>query len=106
VEFVGNKAVSDGKLAGQMKENKAPGMFSFITGKARTRRPSFEEDAEKVVEYYRDRGYIAPAWASPDLKVIEDSTDKKKRWVQLRIPVVEGERYRVGKFEFDGKRRP
>jgi len=102
VEFVGNKAVSDGKLAGQMKENKARGMFSFITGKGTYQETKFEEDAEKVVEYYRDRGYIAARVGQPDLKVIEDSTDKKKRWVQLRIPVVEGERYRVGKFEFDG----
>ena len=32
LEFVGNKEISDGTLAGKMKENKGRGWFSFITG--------------------------------------------------------------------------
>ena len=58
IEFLGNKEVSDGTLGRRMKENKEPGMFSFITGKGTYQETKFEEDAEKVVEYYRDRGYI------------------------------------------------
>jgi outer membrane protein insertion porin family len=38
----------------------------------------------------------------PELKVLEDSPDKETRWVQLDIPVDEGPRFKVGKFEFDG----
>ncbi|WP_289460415.1 POTRA domain-containing protein, partial [Klebsiella pneumoniae] len=38
----------------------------------------------------------------PELRYIEDSIDAKTRFVQLRIPVTEGERYRVGEFTFDG----
>ena len=30
------------------------------------------------------------------------SSDKKTRWLELRIPVQEGERYRVGTFGFEG----
>ena len=45
VEFVGNKAISDGKLRGKMKENKAPGFFGFITGGGTYKEAKFEEDA-------------------------------------------------------------
>ncbi|MBI2219834.1 MAG: outer membrane protein assembly factor BamA [Acidobacteria bacterium] len=103
VEFVGNQAISDGKLAGKMKENKARGFFSFITGGGTYKEDKFAEDAEKVTEYYRERGYIGARVGNPELKVLEDSTDKKSRWIQLRIPVTEGQRYRVGDFKFEGQ---
>ncbi len=103
VEFIGNKAISDGKLEGKMKENKSRGFFSFITGGGTYKEDKFEEDAQKVVDYYRDRGYIAARIGNPDIKVLQDSADKKSRWVQLRIPVTEGERYRVGDLKFDGQ---
>ena len=103
VEFVGNQAVSDGKLEGKMKENKAKGFFSFITGGGTYKEDKFAEDADKVTEYYREKGYIGARVGNPELKVLQDSADKKSRWIQLRIPVTEGERYRVGDFKFEGQ---
>ena len=38
----------------------------------------------------------------PELNVLEDSEDGKTRWIQLRIPVTEGPRYRVGEFNIEG----
>ncbi|HSL22354.1 MAG TPA: outer membrane protein assembly factor BamA [Vicinamibacterales bacterium] len=103
VEFVGNKEVSDRALARRMKENKARGFLSFITGGGTYKEDKFEEDAEKVIEHYRDKGYIAARVGSPELKVLEDSRDGKSRWIQLSIPVTEGERYRVGTVSFEGQ---
>jgi outer membrane protein insertion porin family len=103
VEFVGNKAFSDGKLEGKMKENKSKGFFGFITGGGTYKEDKFEEDAQKVVDFYRDHGYIAARVGNPELKVLQDSSDKKSRWIQLRIPVTEGGRYRVGDFKFEGQ---
>jgi outer membrane protein insertion porin family len=103
VEFVGNKAFSDGKLEGKMKENKSRGFFGFITGGGTYKEDKFEEDAQKIVDFYRDKGYIAARVGNPELKVLQDSSDKKSRWIQLRIPVTEGERYRVGNFKFEGQ---
>ncbi|MGE5813533.1 MAG: outer membrane protein assembly factor BamA, partial [Acidobacteriota bacterium] len=103
VEFVGNKAFSDGKLEGKMKENKSKGFFGFITGGGTYKEDKFEEDAQKVVDFYRDHGYIAARVGNPELKVVQDSSDKKSRWIQLRIPVTEGGRYRVGDFKFEGQ---
>lgn len=102
VDFVGNKAVSDGKLEKQMKENKSKGFLSFITGAGTYKEEKFAEDADKVEAYYRDKGYISARVGQPDLKILEDSKDAKVRWVQLRIPVTEGNRYKVGNFNFDG----
>ena len=56
INFQGNSAIGDRKLEGKMKENKAPGFLGFITGGGIYKEDKFAEDAEKVVEYYRERG--------------------------------------------------
>ena len=104
LEFAGNSEVSDRKLARQMKENKGGGMFSFILGNGTYKADKFEEDADKVIAYYRDRGYVEARVGQPELKILEDSKDTKTRFVELRIPVTEGERYRIGKLEFEGNK--
>ncbi|MEW5980931.1 MAG: outer membrane protein assembly factor BamA [Acidobacteriota bacterium] len=102
IDFAGNRAVGDRALKRQMKSNRQQWFLSFITGRGTYQAAKFEEDAEKVVGYYRDRGYVAAHVGQPELRYIEDSTDAKTRYVQLRIPVTEGDRYRVGAFTFDG----
>ena len=102
VEFIGNRAVSDGKLEKQMKENNSGGFLSFITGGGTFKEDKFEEDAQSVIDYYRKRGFITARIGQPDLKILEDENDGNTRWVQLQVPVTEGNRYRVGNFTFDG----
>jgi outer membrane protein insertion porin family len=102
VDFVGNKAASDGKLEGQMKSNKSEWMWSFITGRGTYQASKFEEDADKILEYYRNEGYVMARVGQPELRYVEDSTDRRTRYIELRVPVTEGERYRVGDFTFDG----
>jgi outer membrane protein insertion porin family len=102
LEFIGNQKIGDHALSKQMKENKGPGMFSFILPKGTFKEDKFGEDADKIVAYYRDNGYIAAQVGQPDLKVLEDEEDGKIRWVQLRVPVTEGDRYKIGEFTFEG----
>jgi outer membrane protein insertion porin family len=102
VEFTGNSAVSDGTLRRKMKDNRAHWFLSFITGRGTYQETKFEEDAERIMEYYRDRGYIRAQVGEPEIKAIGDSDDGKTRWVELRIPVTEGSRYRVNSFEVAG----
>ena len=104
VDFVGNRAVKDRRLARQMKENKGGGMFKFILGSGTYKADKFEEDADKVVAYYRDRGYVEARVGQPELKILEDAKDSKTRFVELKIPITEGERYRIGKLEFEGNK--
>jgi len=104
VDFVGNQAIGDGKLQRKMKENKPKGLLGFITGGGTYKEAEYEEDAAKVVEYYQNRGYPQARVGNPEIKVIEDSKDGKDRWVQLRIPVTEGHRYKFGQLGFEGNK--
>jgi outer membrane protein insertion porin family len=104
LNFTGNRAVGDRSLGRQMKETKARGWLSWITGKGTYQEAKFDEDADKVLEYYRNKGYIQARVGRPEIKVLEDSADGKTRWVQLDIPVDEGSRYRIGEFTFDGNK--
>jgi outer membrane protein insertion porin family len=113
LEFVGNKAIGSGALKRQLKDNGERGEFqdfvhfpmyfmSLIGDKGTYQETKFDDDAEKVVAYYRDHGYLRANVGIPELKVIEDSNDKKTRWIELRIPITEGSRYKVGSFEVAG----
>jgi outer membrane protein insertion porin family len=104
IEFVGNQEVSDGSLKRRMKETKEHWFLSWITGRGTYQETKFEEDAEKVEEYYRERGYVQARVGTPEIRTIQDSADKETRWVQLRIPVTEGNRYRIGEVAFDGNK--
>jgi outer membrane protein insertion porin family len=86
-----------------MKGNKERIIWTrMFAGRSTYQENKFDEDAEKIVEYYRDRGYMTARVGAPELKLVRDSPDKKTRFVSLRIPVVEGNRYKVGEFGFDG----
>jgi outer membrane protein insertion porin family len=85
-----------------MKDTKQQWWLSWVSGRGTYQESKFEADAELVVEHYRNEGYVTARVGQPELKYIEDSADMKTRWVQLRIPVDEGKRYRVGEFKFEG----
>jgi outer membrane protein insertion porin family len=101
VEVEGNKAVSDRALLKQMKENKPVWFLSFMSGRGTYQENKFAEDAERMVDHYRDLGFINAQVGDPELKYL-DGSDQATRWVELRIPVVEGSRYRVGELTFEG----
>jgi outer membrane protein insertion porin family len=113
LDFIGNTAMTDGALKRQLKDNKErPGfqdfahLWNYIAGamgdSGTYQETKFDEDAEKIMSFYRDRGYVKANIGVPDLKVIEDSNDKKTRWVELKIPVNEGRRYKVSEFDIAG----
>jgi outer membrane protein insertion porin family len=104
VDFVGNKVFSDGKLKGKMKTNKGGGFWIF-PGSGIYQEDKFEEDAEAVVAFYRENGYLQANVGQPNLKHLRDSSDKKTRYMTLEIPVTEGTRYRVAKFDFSGNEK-
>lgn len=104
VEFIGNRAVGDAALSRALKENRPQGLLSAMTGTGSYNEAKFADDAQNVEDYYRDHGYIAARVGQPELRALDDSADGGTRWVQLRIPVVEGERYRTGTVGFEGNR--
>ena len=102
VDFVGNVAKSDGTLQRKLKDNKPKGILSFITGGGTYMEAKYEADADLVQSYYRNEGYVRARVGQPEIKVLEDSTDGETRWIELRIPITEGPRYRIGEFSVDG----
>ena len=102
IDFIGNTAISDGTLKHQMKATKQQWFLSFLNGRGTYQETKFDDDAGKIVEFYQDRGYIKANVGAPETKVVGESKDKKTRWIELRIPVTEGPRYKVGTFDFSG----
>src|SRR5262249_27561856 len=68
IDFVGNKAMSDADLKGQLKDTKDNAGFhdfahlwtwiASAIGDRTYKEAKFDEDAEKLVSFYRDHGYI------------------------------------------------
>ena len=104
IEFEGNKAMSSGDLAGQMKHNKAAHWLSFITSRGVYQEAMFEEDADRIQAFYRDKGYISARVGQPAIKILQDEKDGKTRNVELKVPVTEGDRYRIGSLDFEGNK--
>jgi outer membrane protein insertion porin family len=104
VDFVGNKVFSDGKLKRRMKQNKGGGFWIF-PGSGIYQEDKFEEDAQTITDYYRERGYIEVNVGEPNLKKLRDSSDGKTRYMTLEIPVTEGRQLRIGEFNFDGNEK-
>ncbi|HEX7087432.1 MAG TPA: outer membrane protein assembly factor BamA [Vicinamibacterales bacterium] len=102
IEFEGNTAMSDGELRGRLKNNKPMWWLSWITGRGTWQEAMFEEDADRIIEHYRNHGYIAARVGQPEITVLNDSKDGKERFIKVTVPVTEGQRYRVGSFDFDG----
>ena len=103
IEFIGNTAMSDGALRRKMKDNKKPNPFwGWITRGGTYNADKFEADADLIVANYRNEGYVRAQVGQPEIRTLQDSRDRKTRYIQLRIPVTEGARYRVGDFSVAG----
>jgi outer membrane protein insertion porin family len=102
IEFTGNKSVGPGALKHAMKDNKELWWLSFISGRGTYQETKFDEDAEKVVEYYQDRGYIKAVVGAPEIKIVDENKKKKTRFIELKVPITEGPRYTVGSFDVAG----
>ena len=102
ITFVGNEEMSERTLRGKMKNTKERWWFSWITGRGTYKEAQFEEDAERIIAHYRDEGYIDAQVGQPVLEYLEVSEDGTSRDLRLRIPIEEGERYRLGEVDFDG----
>jgi len=100
--FDGNHAFSDHTLARQMKDNKARNWLSFITSAGQFQEAKFDDDAQRIQQFYENHGYARARVGAPQLETLRDSADGKKRQVRLRIPVDEGERYKFGKIDVSG----
>lgn len=99
IKFVGNTSIKDRRLKKEM-ETKKWWMFSWLTGSGRFKDEQFEDDLDKLRDFYREQGYLDVEIA-PD-KISFDYPTPKKLVITIRI--VEGRRYRVGEITFTGNK--
>ncbi len=105
IEFVGNKAFSDRKLKEVMlsKErtlfNWAYTFVSKLFGKPATYYyipDLFRMDMMKVMEFYRDHGFLRILVGEPEIRVAKD-----KGKIFIKVPIEEGPRYKVENVGLD-----
>src|SRR2546422_1849269 len=97
VEFVNAKAFSQRKLRKVIKTRKH-WMFSWITGSGFLKDEQFEDDQEKLREFFRDNGYI-------DFEIKEvQILNPTPRTMVIRFMVYEGSQYKVGSVKFTGNK--
>ena len=99
IRFIGNTHVKAGKLRGEM-ETKKWWMFSWLTGSGRFKDDQFEDDLDKVRDYYREQGYLDVEIAQDKIVFSYPTPDK----LLITINVTEGRQYRVGEINFSGNK--
>jgi outer membrane protein insertion porin family len=113
ITFTGNHAVSSRELRGAMKNLRPVGIPHSIFLEnifARTYDASkLEEDTERVRRALQDRGYFRAGVADPITHIRNEGglsfftfRPRQGKRIDIRIPVEEGERYRLGGITFTG----
>jgi outer membrane protein insertion porin family len=99
VRFVGNAHVKSKTLRGIM-DTRRWWMFSWITGHGRFKDEEFEDDLDKLRDYYREGGFL-------DVDIAEDRVlfeYPQPTKLVLVIHINEGRQYHIGTISFEGNR--
>ena len=96
VEFAGAAAFTQKQLCKEMKETKRYGMFSWLLPGGYFVEDKFEEDKERLADFYREHGYI-----DFEIKNVEFEYPVPGRLV-VRLVISEGRSYKVGQITFEG----
>ena len=99
VRFVGNERQKTKILRKQM-ETKRWWMFSWLTGSGRLKDEQFEDDLEKLRDFYREQGYLDVEISFDQIKFDYPTAGK----LVITIPVVEGRQYRIGEIAVTGNK--
>jgi outer membrane protein insertion porin family len=99
IRFKGNSLVKGKRLLKEM-ETKKWWMFSWLTGSGFFKDDQFDDDLEKLRDYYRELGYL-------DVEILPEkvtfSYSNTKR-LTITIAISEGRQYRIGDIDFKGNK--
>lgn len=99
IRFTGNDNIKPRRLRKEM-DTRRWWMLSWITGSGRFKDESFEDDLDKLRDYYREQGFLDVEIA-PD-KISFDYPEPDR--LVLTITVAEGRQYRIGDISFVGNK--
>jgi outer membrane protein insertion porin family len=95
VDFPGATSFTQRKLRKVVKTRKH-WMFSWLTSSGTFKQDQFEDDQEKLADFYRNEGYI-------DFELVTTNfTYPTPRTMKVQFVVSEGKQYRVGSVTFKG----
>jgi outer membrane protein insertion porin family len=95
IEFAGRHAYPEARLLKLIK-TKRRWWGSFLSGSGVLKEEQFQEDLEKLREFYRSNGYI-------DMEVKSTRTERvAPRWMIVHIDLFEGGQYKVGDVKIEG----
>jgi outer membrane protein insertion porin family len=97
VEFIGSAAFPQKQLGKQIK-TRAHWMFSWLTGSGVFKQDDFDDDKDKLVEFYRSHGYL-------DFEIKDIKFDHPEpNTMVIQFYVYEGKQYKVGSVKFTGNK--
>ena len=99
IRFVGNKHIKARALKGEM-ETKKWWMFSWLTGSGRFKDDQFDDDLDKLRDYYREHGYLDVEIPPEKVQFNYPSPGK----LVLVISIEEGRQYHIGDITFSGNK--
>jgi outer membrane protein insertion porin family len=95
VDFVGAQAFPQKRLRKVIK-TRARWMFSWLTGSGVLKDEQFDDDKDKLAEFYRDDGYV-------DFEIKDVKFDyPDPGHMIIRFFISEGQQYKVGSIQFKG----
>jgi outer membrane protein insertion porin family len=95
IDIIGNEAISDAKLKKKMKETKEKKIYKIFTS-SKFQRATFEEDKQKVIDYYNSQGYR-------DAQIVSDSVyNVSEDRLGITIRVEEGRKYYFRNITWEG----
>jgi outer membrane protein insertion porin family len=97
IRFSGNESLSDRSLRKVMDTGRWH-FFSWLTGTGRFKDFVFQDDLDKLRDYYREEGFL-DVEISEESVVFENPTETR---LEIVIGIREGRRYRVGQIGISG----
>ncbi|MGD0274948.1 MAG: outer membrane protein assembly factor BamA [Syntrophales bacterium] len=94
ISFEGNKAFTDKELKELMKLDEW-GIFHFVTDSGLLKKEELKQDTAKIHAFYLNNGYINAQVGEPVITFDKD-------WIYVKILIIEGKPYRVGKISIAG----
>ncbi|MDR0965647.1 MAG: outer membrane protein assembly factor BamA [Myxococcales bacterium] len=96
IDFIGNEKVSSDELRDVML-SKEGNLLSFLTSAGTFREDMLQHDVMMIQSAYLDRGFINVRVSSPRVSISAD-----RRFINISIPITEGEQYSLGTVDFAG----
>lgn len=94
ITVTGNTAFKSKSLVKVLQTSKK-GWLSWLTDSGILKRDLLAQDADRLVAYYNNNGFI-------DAKVGEPEVTQKDEWLYINFNISEGDRYKVGTLDVTG----